>query len=32
MEMIKINNFSKKYENVSVYQNFNLEIEEGKLP
>ncbi len=30
MEMIKIKNFSKKYENVSVYQNFNLEIEEGK--
>ncbi len=31
MEMIKISNFSKKYGDFAVYQNFNLEIEEGKI-
>ena len=29
--MLKINNLSKNYENIIVYENFNLEVKEGDI-
>ncbi|MDE6597546.1 MAG: ATP-binding cassette domain-containing protein, partial [Clostridia bacterium] len=29
--MLEIKNFTKKYSLVSVYENFNLDIEEGEI-
>lgn len=31
MEMIELKNITKKYGNLSVYDNFNLDIEKGKI-
>ena len=31
MEMIELKNINKKYGNLTVYENFNLEIEKGKI-